>query len=34
MKSRKTLISILVTLVSVAVIAGTVLFARFVQDSL
>ncbi len=34
MKSRKTLISILVTLVSVVVIAGTVLFARFVQDSL
>ena len=34
MKSRKTLISILVAAVSVAVIAGTMLFARFVQDSL
>ena len=34
MKSRKTLISILVALVSVAVIAGSALFSRFVQDSL
>lgn len=34
MKSRKTLISILVAAASVAVIVGTVLFARFVQDSL
>ena len=34
MASRKKLISILVALVAVVVVAGTALFARFVQDSL
>lgn len=34
MRSRKTFISALVALVAVAVVAGSLLFARFVQDSL